>query len=52
MGRRKRTAQKPEDEMGKQEMIDRIADMLGKADITMVRIVYHFAVSVLRKAKR
>lgn len=40
------------DEMGKQDMIDRIADMLGKADITMVRIVYHFAVSVLRKAKR
>lgn len=35
--------------MGKQDMIHRITDMLEKADITMVRIVYHFAVSVLRQ---
>jgi|GEM_PF-1879770 len=35
--------------MGKEEMIERLVKKLRAADITMVRIVYHFAVSVLRQ---
>lgn len=35
--------------MEKDEMIERLVKKLRAANITMVRIVYHFAVSVLRQ---
>lgn len=35
--------------MDKNMMIERLVQKLKEADITMVRIVYHFAVSVLRQ---
>lgn len=38
--------------MEREEMIEKMVKKLEKADITMVRIVYHFAMSVLRQAKR
>ena len=35
--------------MDKNTMIEKITNWLKESDITMVRIVYHFAATVLRK---